>query len=128
MARLEAIEKIRQLAARYALALDSRDLPALAALFIDDVRTHDGRVGRPALADRFGPVLRPFGVTFHLIGNQVLGPLERRDGGRGPETVGRPRRGRRPPQPVTVPGRVTTLRTDATPDATRQPAPPGPQA
>lgn len=70
--RLEAHEQIRQLAARYALALDGRDVPALAALFVDDVRTGDGGVGRDALARWFDPVLRPYGITFHLIGNHVI--------------------------------------------------------
>ncbi|MET7299426.1 nuclear transport factor 2 family protein [Embleya sp. NPDC005575] len=74
--RLEAHEQIRQLAARYALALDSRDVPALAALFVDDVRTGDGGVGRDALARWFDPVLRPYGITFHLIGNHVIDPVD----------------------------------------------------
>ncbi|MGY1814494.1 nuclear transport factor 2 family protein [Blastococcus sp. SYSU D00820] len=70
--RLEAVEEIRQLAARYALALDSRDVPALVALFAGDVRVGDGRVGRAALAEWFDPVLRPYGITFHLVGNHVI--------------------------------------------------------
>ena len=40
--RIEATEQIRQLAARYALALDSRDVDALVALFVPDVTTGDG--------------------------------------------------------------------------------------
>ena len=72
LARLEATEEIRQLAARYALALDQRDVQALVALFVDDVRTGDGRVGREALADWFDPILRPYTTTFHLIGNHVI--------------------------------------------------------
>ncbi|GAA4971259.1 nuclear transport factor 2 family protein [Yinghuangia aomiensis] len=70
--RVEAYEEIRQLAARYALALDSRDVPALASLFVDDVQTGDGGSGRAALARWFDPVLRPYGITFHLIGNHVI--------------------------------------------------------
>jgi hypothetical protein len=42
--RLEAREEIRQLVARYALALDQRDLDALCGLFPEDVRV--GRDGR----------------------------------------------------------------------------------
>lgn len=72
IARLEAVEEIRQLVARYALALDQRDVTAMAALFVDDVRTADGRVGRAALAEWFDPVLRPYTTTFHLIGNHVI--------------------------------------------------------
>jgi hypothetical protein len=37
--RLEATEAIRQLASRYALALDSRDVQTLASLFVPDVET-----------------------------------------------------------------------------------------
>ncbi|MGW1899517.1 nuclear transport factor 2 family protein [Streptomyces hirsutus] len=70
--RLESIEDIRQLVSRYALALDSRDIPTLVSLFVEDVRTHDGRVGREALAEWFDPVLRPFGTTFHLVGNHII--------------------------------------------------------
>lgn len=70
--RIEATEQIRQLAARYALALDSRDVEALVALFVPDVTTGDGRQGREALAEWFDPVLRPYGITFHLIGNHII--------------------------------------------------------
>jgi hypothetical protein len=69
---LEACEQIRQLAARYALALDSRNIDELARLFVADVRTGDGRVGRRALADWFDTALRPFTTTFHLIGNHII--------------------------------------------------------
>ena len=70
--RLEATEAIRQLAARYALALDSRDVQTLACLFVPDVQTGDGRVGREALAEWFDPILRPYATTFHLIGNHII--------------------------------------------------------
>lgn len=72
IARLEAVEQIRQLASRYAAALDSRDVDGMAALFVEDVRTADGRSGRAALADWLGGLLRSHGVTFHLIGNHVV--------------------------------------------------------
>jgi SnoaL-like domain len=70
--RLEAEAEIRQLAARYSVALDSRNVPDLVALFATDVQTGDGGVGRDALAQWFDPVLRPYGITFHLIGNHVI--------------------------------------------------------
>jgi ketosteroid isomerase-like protein len=72
LAALEAREAIRQLAARYALALDSRDVAALVDLFVEDVRSADGGVGRDALAEWFDPILRPYSTTFHLIGNHVI--------------------------------------------------------
>jgi hypothetical protein len=70
--RLEAVEEIRQLASRYSLALDSRNVPALVALFVEDVEVHDGKVGREALAEWFDPILRPYTTTFHIIGNHVI--------------------------------------------------------
>jgi len=70
--RLDSTEQIRQLAYRYAQALDSRDVTGLAALFVEDVTTHDGRVGREALAEWYDPVLRPYGITFHLVANHVI--------------------------------------------------------
>lgn len=74
VSRLESVEEIRQLVARYALALDSRNVEALAALFVADVETHGGGHGRAALAEWFnGPVLRQgYSTTFHLIGNHVI--------------------------------------------------------
>lgn len=72
VARLEAVEEIRQLVARYALALDSRDVGTLVSLFVPDVEVHDGHRGREALAEWFDPVLRPYRTTFHLIGNHVI--------------------------------------------------------
>ncbi len=70
--RLEALEEIRSLAARYGLAVDSRDLVALVALFVADVAVEDGTSGREALARWYDPVLRTFGASFHLTGNHVI--------------------------------------------------------
>src|SRR3954468_11177454 len=70
--RLEAYEQIKQLAAKYALALDSRDVPTLVSLFVDDVEAGKGQKGREALAAFFDPVLRPYKTTFHFIGNHVI--------------------------------------------------------
>lgn len=70
--RLEAIEAIRQLVARHALATDSRDVDALVQLYVEDVTAPDGRVGRDALHDWFDTELRKFGTTFHLVGSHVI--------------------------------------------------------
>src|SRR5690242_11298450 len=51
--QLLAYEHIRQLAHRYALAVNMRDLDALVDLFVDDVKVAGGRSGRPALKDTF---------------------------------------------------------------------------
>lgn len=70
--RLEAHEEIRQLASRYAAALDSRDVATMASLFVEDVDVGNGQTGRPALAAWFDEILRPYRTTFHLVGNHVI--------------------------------------------------------
>jgi SnoaL-like domain len=70
--RLESIEEIRQLPARYALALDMRDLDALVGLFPDDVEVGTSR-GREALRSWFDRTLRvQFTGTAHHVGNHVI--------------------------------------------------------
>ena len=70
--RLVACEEIRQLVARYAVAVDSRDLEALVALFVDDVQVgHDLR-GRVALHDFFERSLRNVSVTILNTGTHVI--------------------------------------------------------
>ncbi len=71
VARVVAHEDIRQLAVRYAWLLDSRDLVALAELFVADVRVGDG-VGRAALAASFTEQLRSIGPTTLFVGNHVI--------------------------------------------------------
>ena len=71
--RLEAYEQIRQLPARYALALDMRDMDALVGLFAADVQVGKERSGRAALRDYMDAVLRsPFTGTSHHIGGHVI--------------------------------------------------------
>lgn len=65
-------EQIRQLACRYAEAVDSRDLDALVVLFVPDVQVGRDTGGRDALARWFDPVLRTFGVSVHLVGNHRI--------------------------------------------------------
>ncbi len=70
--QLLAYEQIRQLAARYALAINQRDLDGLLELFIDDVAAGRGRTGRDALKDHFDRQLRAtlvdvLEVTTHVI-------------------------------------------------------------
>jgi ketosteroid isomerase-like protein len=65
-------EEIRQLACKYAEAVDSRDIAGLVALFVTDVQVgRDGR-GRAALAEWFDRVLRTFSVSIHFIGNHRI--------------------------------------------------------
>jgi hypothetical protein len=71
--RLEALEEIRQLVARYALALDQRDLDALCGLFPEDVRVGRDARGRDALKAWFDATLREqFTGTAHVTGNHVI--------------------------------------------------------
>src|SRR5437879_577030 len=64
VARLVAHEEIRQLASRYALAVDSRDLDALMALFVDD--------GRDRLRASFEESLRGVGITILNVGTHAI--------------------------------------------------------
>ncbi len=70
--RLEAHEAIRQLAARYAVAVDARDLDALVALFVPDVRMGDGGSGHEALRASFDASLRSIGVSVLNVGTHVI--------------------------------------------------------
>jgi hypothetical protein len=70
--RLESYEEIRQLADRYAMAIDSRDLDALVALFVDDVHVGKNDVGRDALKRFFDASLREIGVSILNVGNHVI--------------------------------------------------------
>ena len=71
--RLEALEEIRQLAAKYAVALDMRDLDSLVNLFVDDVRVPGQLSGRAALRRWYDVELRhdllgsAHGVLGHVI-------------------------------------------------------------
>jgi hypothetical protein len=70
--RLLAYEEIRQLVARYSVATDSRDLDALVALFVDDVRVGRELHGRVALRSFFDRSLRDVGITILNVGTQMI--------------------------------------------------------
>jgi ketosteroid isomerase-like protein len=70
--RLLATVEIQQLAHRYAVALDARDLDALVALFVPDVRVGREARGRQALRADFDRQLRAIGVSFLQVGNHVV--------------------------------------------------------
>lgn len=81
--RLEATDEIRQLVAKYCLALDMRDLDALVGLFPEDVRVGGGLRGRRALKRWFDDTLRlQFTGTAHVTGNHII-EFESRDAARG---------------------------------------------
>jgi ketosteroid isomerase-like protein len=70
--RLLAIVEIQQLAHRYAIHLDARDLDALVALYLPDVRVTRETRGREALRADFERTLRAVGATFLQVGNHVV--------------------------------------------------------
>jgi hypothetical protein len=69
---LLARDGIRQLAERYAIAVDGKDLDGIAALFVEDV--DNGRYGAgPEGVKRFyDQSLRKFHCSMHLVGNHVI--------------------------------------------------------
>jgi hypothetical protein len=70
--RVLSYEAIHQLAYRYALATDSRDLDALVGLFVDDVRVGRDHSGRPALKEFFDRSLRAIGISILQVSNHVI--------------------------------------------------------
>ncbi len=70
--RLLALAEIQQLAHRYAVYLDARDLDKLVALFVPDVRVGRESRGREALRADFDRSLRAVGATFLQVGNHVI--------------------------------------------------------
>ncbi len=70
--RLLAYESIRQLVARYAVAIDSRDIDALVGLFVEDVRVGRLGMGRAALRKSFETSLRAIGVSILNVGTHVI--------------------------------------------------------
>ena len=71
--RLESLDAIRQLAAKYSLALDMRDSDAWVNLFPADVRVGGGKSGRKDLRDWFDEThAKQFDGTSHHIGGHVI--------------------------------------------------------
>lgn len=70
--RMESLAAIQQLPVRYALALDSRDMDALVALFVPDVRVGRDRSGREALKVWFSTTMREMRTSVHLVANHIV--------------------------------------------------------
>lgn len=70
--RLESLEAIRQLASRYALAVDTRDMQALADLFEPEVKVGPRLTGRAALRDWFAEAMSHAQTSIHFVGNHVI--------------------------------------------------------
>jgi ketosteroid isomerase-like protein len=70
--QLIARDEIRQLVARYAVAVDSRDLDTLVGLFVDDVQVGRDTFGHEALRRSFRASLSAVGVTILQVGTHVI--------------------------------------------------------
>lgn len=70
--RLEALDQIRQLAAKYALCLDQRDLDSLVGLFVDDVGVPGKQRGRQALKGWYDNQMRSVKGTAHGVLGHVI--------------------------------------------------------
>jgi SnoaL-like domain len=71
--RLESIEEIRTLVAKYSLSLDMRDLDAHVNLFAPDIRVGRERVGRAHLKAWVDATLRhQFTGTSHHLGGHII--------------------------------------------------------
>jgi ketosteroid isomerase-like protein len=70
--QLLAYEQIRQLASRYAVATDRRDVDALVALFVPDVRVGRDTYGRDALRTNFEQQLHGIGVSILNVGTHQI--------------------------------------------------------
>lgn len=71
--RLESLDEIRQLPAKYSLSLDMRDLDAHVGLFAPDIRVSREKIGRSHLKRWLDDTLRlQFTGTSHHIGGHVI--------------------------------------------------------
>lgn len=71
--RLESREEIRQLISKYSLALDMRDMNAMACLFVPDVKVGSQGQGRIALRNWLDQTMRQqFEGTSHHVGSTII--------------------------------------------------------
>ena len=71
--RLESLDEIRQLAAKYSVTLDMRDMDMHVNLFVPDVRVGRDRSGRQELKKWADATFRDqFIGTSHHIGNHII--------------------------------------------------------
>ena len=71
--RLESLDEIRQLAAKYSVTLDMRDIDMHVNLFVPDVRVGKEKSGRQALKKWADATFRDkFTGTSHHIGNHII--------------------------------------------------------
>ena len=69
---LVARDQIRQLAERYSLAVDGKDLDGVVAMFTEDVDFGQFGTGREGARNRYDTDLRKYHCTMHFVGNHVI--------------------------------------------------------
>jgi hypothetical protein len=70
--RLESLAQIRQLAMRYGLMVDSRNLDGLAELFDPNVRMGKDKSGRHLMREWMATALSRFRDSVHFVGNHII--------------------------------------------------------
>jgi hypothetical protein len=70
--RLESLAAINQLAQRYGVAIDSRDMDMMVELFLPDVRVGKNEVGREALKRWYTRTMSHPRSSCHFVGNHVV--------------------------------------------------------
>jgi hypothetical protein len=72
VARIQDTLDIQQLAVRYGMAVDERDIDAWLELFVPDVKVGRGLAGREALRDFIVPQVRLFYRSIHqIVGHRI---------------------------------------------------------
>jgi len=70
--RLESLAAIQQLAQRYGVAIDSRDMDMMVDLFVPDVRVGKDQVGREALKSWYTRTMSHSKASCHFVGNHIV--------------------------------------------------------
>ena len=70
--RMESTEQIRQLVARYALALDTRNFDDMVELFIPNVQVGRDAFGRDKLRAWFVKTMSNTKSSIHFVGNHII--------------------------------------------------------
>ncbi len=72
LARLVALDAIRDLPLRYAVAVDGKDIDAVAALFVPDVENGRFGPGREGVRRFYDQSLRKFHCSMHQVANHII--------------------------------------------------------
>lgn len=70
--RIESHQAIQQLAVKYAMAVDARDVDAWLGMFVDDIDCGRRGKGREALRSFIEPAVRDFYRTVHSITGHAI--------------------------------------------------------